>query len=264
MGRGDQSFFDPKEDFSTERVMQSCDGFGVSEFILETSSFANFGASPLPVGGGTICGVVTKDYDRNLRFRLNSLADVTMNEEKCQTLNLDDFEVAFLEDFQSSVDNTNLNISGWVNFNEKGSELWTEQVFKDNGYAEFSGFRTNDNVNIGWLITPEINMSLRKKRFLSFRVAQHHLEDAEKNTLEVFVSSDFDGTNVMRATWVRVEASLPDENSSWYQLQDAGLIDLSEHGETLYIGFKSVAFGNDSKLDGAYMIDDVKVLYQKE
>ena len=257
------SFLDPKDDFSTERVMQSCDGFEFSEFILETSSFAIFGASPLPTGGGYIKGVIIKNYNRKLRFTLNSLSDVNMNGKKCQPLNINDFEEAFFEDFQSSEDHTDFAISGWVNFNEEGNEFWTEQVFKNNGYAEFSGFKTNDNVNIGWLITPKINILLNKKMFLSFQVAQHHLENAKKNTLEVFVSSDFDGTNVIGATWIKLPAFLPNENAPWYQFQDAGLIDVSNFGEALYIGFKSVAYGNDSQLDGAYMIDDVKVLYQK-
>ena len=51
---------------------------------------------------------------------------------------------------------------GWTNFAEEGGEHWTEQVFSGNGYAEFSSYLTGDNVNIGWLISPGIDMDAQE------------------------------------------------------------------------------------------------------
>ena len=91
-------------------------------------------------------------------------------------------------------------------------------------------------------------------------LAQHHLDDDQNNTLEVFVSTDFDGTNVTSATWNPITVNIPTESDSWYQFKDAGLVDLSSYTGTLYVGFKYVGSGTDTNLDGAYMIDDFRVL----
>lgn len=258
-----KTYFDPTRDFDTDRLMKSCEGFDFGEFTLSTSSFANFGGALLPTGGGSIKAIVTKNYSRNLRLALNSVEDVDMNGDRCSLLDINDFEAVFEEDFQDAVDNTDLDFTGWVNFAEEGSELWTEQAFRGNGYTEFSGYRTNDDSNIGWLITPGIDMDAKDNEFLSFKAAQHHVDNSNENTLEVFVSTDFDGTDVAAATWVKVEANLPTKDSRWYQFQDSGLVDLSTYSGTLYVAFKSVASGNNSALDGSYMIDDVRVLAEK-
>ena len=55
-----QSYVSPTDDYETDLTIQSCDGFGYATFILETSSFANFKQEPLPMGGGTITGVINK------------------------------------------------------------------------------------------------------------------------------------------------------------------------------------------------------------
>jgi hypothetical protein len=102
-------------------------------------------------------------------------------------------------------------------------------------------------------------MSANNQVFINFQLAQHHL-DSDENTLEVFVSTNFDGTNVSTATWKKVEASIPTQNDSWYAFKDAGLIDVSSYTGTLYVGFKFVGSGTDTALDGAYMVDDFKVL----
>lgn len=255
-------YFDPREDFDTQRQVEACDGFGYSTFILETSSFSNFGSVILPSGGGSISAVVSKDYNgNNTVLALNSVEDVDMNGPLCTPLDINNFTAVINEDFQSAVDNTNLDITGWVNFAEKGSELWTEQLFRGNGYAEFSGFRTGDAENVGWLISPSVDMNAHNNVYLNFEAAQHHLEDAG-NTLEVLVSTDFDGTNVAGATWIAVEANIPTQSDSWYQFKDSGLIDLSSYTGTLYVAFKYTGSGTNTRLDGAYMIDNFKILAQ--
>ncbi len=255
-----KTYVDANDRFDTQRNLESCDGFGFSNFILETSAFASFKFSVIPAGGGSISAVVSKTFNgSDLVLALNKVEDVDMNGTRCTPLNIADFTVVVDQDFDTGTDNTNLNFPNWVNFAETGSELWTEQVFSGNGYAEFSAFRTNDNVNVGWLVSPSVDMSMHSQVFVNFMLAQHHL-DSDQNTLEVFVSTDFDGTNVTAATWQPINANIPNMSSSWYAFQDGGLIDLSSYTGTLYVGFKYVGSGTDSTLDGAYMIDDFKIL----
>ena len=256
-----ESYVDPLDDFDTQRMMESCDGFGYVNFILETSSFANFKNVILPTNnGGTIAGVVSKTFNgSDLVLVLNSLDDVNLDSSKCEPLDIDDFSVIFDEDFDEATDNTNLNIADWTNFAEEGSELWTEQVFSGNGYAEFSSYFSGDDVNIGWLVSPGIDMDSQDNEFLNFKTAQHHLDSAA-NTLEVFVSTDYDGSNVLGATWEPISATLASQANSWYAFIDSGLIDISSYSGTLYVGFKVTGSGTDTQLDGAYHVEDFQVL----
>lgn len=255
-----KTYVDANDRFDTQRLLESCDGFGFSTFILETSAFAGFKFSVLPSGGGSISAVVSKTFNgSDLVLALNNATDVDMQGEKCTPLNIADFTVVVDQNFDSGTDNSNLNFPNWTNFAEQGNELWTEQVFSGNGYAEFSGFLTNDAVNVGWLISPSVDMSAHSQVFVNFQLAQHHLE-SDENTLEVFVSTDFDGTNVTTATWNPIPVAIPNQSSSWYAFQDAGLVDLSSYSGTLYVGFKYVGSGTNEALDGAYMIDDFKIL----
>lgn len=255
-----KTYVDANDRFDTQRLLEGCDGFGYTNFILETSAFASFKFRVLPSGGGSISAVVSKTFNgSDLVLALNDVADVQMNGDRCNPLNIADFTVVVDQNFDAGVDNSNLNFPNWTNFAEEGSELWTEQVFSGNGYAEFSGFRTNDAVNIGWLVSPGVDMSAHSQVFVNFQLAQHHLE-SDANTLEVFVSNDFDGTNVTAATWNPISVNIPTQSSSWYQFQDAGLVDVSSYTGTLYVAFKYTGSGTDTTLDGAYMIDDFKVL----
>lgn len=256
-----ESYVDESDDFDTTRMMESCEGFSYINFPLETSSFASFKNVILPTdAGGTIAGVISKTFNgSNIVMVLNSLGDVNLTDSKCEPLNINDFDVIYEEDFDAAVDNTNLDLPGWTNFAEVGGELWTEQVFSGNGYAEFSGYFTGDDVNIGWLVSPGIDMDAQDNEFLNFQTAQHHL-DSPDNTLEVFVSTDFNGADVLAATWQPIEANLAKQSDSWYAFQDSGLIDVSGYTGTMYVAFKVTGSGTDTQLDGAYHVEDFRVL----
>ena len=256
-----ESFVDPQDDFDTTRMLESCEGFSYVNFPLETSSFASFKNVILPTdGGGAISGLINKTYNgSNTVLVLNSLDDISFEESKCTPLDINDFNVIFEEDFDTAVDNTNLDLVGWTNFAEVGGELWTEQAYQGNGYAEFSGYFTGDDVNIGWLVSPGINMDAQNNEFLNFKTAQHHLDSAA-NTLEVLVSTNYNGTDVLAATWEPINANLVSMSDSWYSFIDSGLIDISSYTGILYVAFKVTGSGTDTQLDGAYHIEDFNIL----
>jgi hypothetical protein len=253
-------YFDPIQVYDTQRTMQTCVGFGYSTLPLETSSFATFKAELLPTGNGSIKAVVNKTYDgANAVLALNQTSDVDMVGTRCTPLNIDDFEVIYEEDFQDAIDGTNLDLPGWTNFAEAGTRVWREEAYQGNGYAEFSTYGSGNAVNIGWLVSPGIDMDTQENEFFNFEAAQHHL-DSPLNTLEIFVSTDFDGSDVLGATWISVSADLPTQSNSWYEFVDSGLIDISEYTGTLHVAFKVTGSGTDLQLDGAYQIDNFVVL----
>lgn len=253
-------YFDPSQQYDTKRTMQSCGGFDYTNFKLETSGFSSFKNVPLPLGNGSIIAVVSKTFDgASLILALNSTDDVNMEGVRCTLLDPSDFTTVFSEDFETSTNNTNLDFPGWTNFAEEGSRIWREKTFSGNGYTEFSSFGSNDDVNIAWLVTPGIDMDAQNNEFLNFKGAQHHLSSVE-NTLEVFVSTDFNGSDVLGATWTQVAATVPTQANDWYEFVDSGLIDLSSYTGTLYVAFKVVGSGNDDSLTGGYQIDDLSII----
>ena len=249
-----ERYFDPEQDYDTQRMMQSC-GVNYINFPLETSAFSTFKNELLPTLNGSIAGVITKNYTGDtLLLALNTTDDVNFSNERCTLL-----QPIFSEDFQSANNNTNLDLPGWTNFAEAGSWVWREKVYQGNGYAEFSTFNSGSPVNIAWLVSPGIDMDAQTGELLNFRIAQHHL-DSPNNTMEVFVSTDFDGTDVLGATWEPLSPNLPTQDTSWYDFVDSGLIDISNYTGTLYVAFKVTGSGTDTDLDGAYQVDDFAIL----
>ena len=246
-------YFDPAQDFDTLRLMQSCSGtIGYSNFILETSSFAAFKDDLLPTGNGTISGVIAKTFDGSaLVIALNEISDINMIQDRCIASTIEDFDIVYQEDFESARASATLNFEGWTNFNEAGKVKWKEKNSEGNGYAEFSSFNSWDPSNIAWLITAGFNMDGQSNVLLNFKAAQHHVV-SPNNTLEVMVSTDYDGSNVLSATWIPIDASLPSQNNPWYQFVDSGLIDLSSYTGNLYIAFKVTGSGTNDSLGGAF------------
>ena len=258
-----QPYVSPTDDYDTQRTIQRCTGFNYSTFLMETSAFASFKNEILPSGGGSISGVVSKDYyGDNLVLALNTSDDVLMDGSRCELLDINDFTEIISEDFQSAIHNTNLDFPGWTNFAEEGAWVWRERVYSGNGYTEFSTYNSPDDVNIAWLISPGVDLDAQENEFLNFKMAQHHLQ-SDLNTAEVFISTDFDGSNVLGATWISVSANLASQSNSWYQFVDSGLIDLSSYSGTLHVAFKVTGSGTDQTLDGAYQLDDFTILGQQ-
>ena len=164
------------------------------------------------------------------------------------------------EDFQTAVNSTDLDIASWTNFNETGAWKWREKTYTTggvtNGYAEFSAFNSGSPVNTAWLISPEINLDVAQKKGVAFEVAQHHLDvDSPNNSLQVFISTNYDGTNVLAATWTPLQANIPTKSVAWYQFL-ASNIDLSAYSGKAHIAFKFKGSGSDITLDGAFQVDN--------
>jgi hypothetical protein len=233
LGLEGQSYVDPYDDYDTLHPLVSC--LNGAEFFVETSSFASFNQEPLPTDGrGTITGLISKSYGGDdIVMMLNSTDDVLFNDARCDPV--------FEESFNSASDNTNLNILNWINYAEAGTELWTEQVYGGNGYAEFSAYATGESSNIGWLISPGIDMDAQDGEVLNFQT-EYAYPDTGHYPLEVFVSTNFSGevSGIATATWepLTVVIAHPDVTSDWFSWVDSGSVDLSSYTGTLYVAFK--------------------------
>ncbi len=159
------------------------------------------------------------------------------------------------EDFQTATNSTDLDITGWTNFSEVGTWKWREKTFSGNGYAEFSAFGSGSS-NTAWLISPEINLDVAENKGVAFDVAQHHLDvDSPNNSLQVLISTDYDGTNVLAATWTPLQANIPTKDVDWYLFLKSN-INLSAYSGKAHIAFKFKGSGTDLTLDGAFQVDN--------
>ena len=178
-------------------------------------------------------------------------------------------EPVWSENFETPQDGITFAMPGWTNFNQTGRKVWTKEAFPVppvplppdfvyNGYAEFTTFGSGDAVNVGWLITPAINIDGTGKA-LVFQTAQHHLESVN-NKIEVLISTNYNGTDVLAATWTPLTATFPTSATAWYKFVSSGRVSLAAYSGNVYIAFKVTGSGTDETLDGSYQIDNIKIL----
>jgi hypothetical protein len=226
-----------------------------NQIIFRTSSFANFSSSPVAAGSGKVRGILTKygsDYQLMARYE----SDLVMNGKRSVPL--------FAEDFQSVKNNVNFALSGWSNIVEKATKLWKSMLYAGNGYAEFNTTSTTAAENIAWLVSPKINLDDYSNVVLSFRNAQHDLKvDSPLNTLEVYISTNFDGSNITKAKWTKLNAKIANLSTPTRQFITSGGIDLSSYKGNINIAFKYIGSGKNKTLNGAFMVDDVKIFGEK-
>jgi hypothetical protein len=245
-----QSFVDALDDFDTQRTMQSCDGFGYSNFILETSSFANFKQVSLPSGGGTITGLITKTFNgSDLVMALNSLDDVALNNERCSPLDINDFNVVFEDGFDTG-------ISNWTTYNVLGAQVWGDTSFGNPGPSAYmNGFSSGAQNNEDWLISSAIDLSGISNTIFFFETDKRY----DGNDLEVFISTDYSGGDPnSNGTWTQVEAIMDANAGSWNTWTNSGNIDVSSaDGQMLYIAFK---YTSSTSAAATFELDNVTVL----
>ena len=226
-----------------------------NQIIFRTSSYASFSDKIVPEGSGTVRGILTK-FGSDYQMVIRSEDDVVMSGKRNIPF--------FAEDFQTVKNNVNFTLPGWSNIVEKASKLWKSMVYGGNGYAEFNTTSTTAAENIAWLVSPKINMTGYKNAVLSFRSAQHDLKmDSPLNALEVYVSTNFDGSNITKANWKKLEAKFPSLSTPTRAFISSGAIDLSAYSGNIHIAFKYIGSGKDKTLNGAFMVDDIKIFGEK-
>ena len=226
-----------------------------NQVYFRTSSFADFATKFVPEGRGKVRGILTK-YGNDYQLLARSEKDVLMSGTRAIAF--------FSQDFETVVDKSNLSLPGWVNIVQNGKISWKGAVYSGNGCAEFTISGTKVVSNVAWLISPKIDMDVYKNEILTCRTAQHHLDvDSPLNTIEVYVSTNFDGLNVTKATWTPLAVNVPNQATPWYQFVGSGAIDLSSYKGKINVAFKYIGSGKNLALDGSFQVDDVQIFGDK-
>ncbi len=260
------------DEFDGFRLMESCDS-GV-QIIMQTSTFSDFKSLIVPQGKGSMIGVYSRDFrdDFNV-ILLNSSSDLKLdNEERCDPLEFScgiastfGAENLFFEDFESQRNNRPIEGNGWTNYIETGSEAWeawssTSTNASLGRSCRFQSGSSGDLSNIGWLITPEIDLDAQDGETLRFKTSNSR---ADSSYMEVFFADDWDGTEegVITASWqILTDAYVVKDSDSFVEWLPSGNVDLSCLSGTIHIAFKYTGGGQDS-FDGLYELDDVSIDY---
>ncbi len=192
-------------------------------------------------------------------------------------VNEDDYKVAsfkptvFKEVFDSNIvnDDEYLNYGNWTSFVEAGTKHWFEKETDGNGYLEFTGYdpvvANREVSNIAWAISPKINLDNSENEVLTFQTSTEYVTSAA-NKIEVFISSDFNGVDVLSATWTPIVANIANNNTNISNTDSngninifSGEIDMSNITGDIYIAFKATGSGTNTNLDGSLRLDDIKI-----
>jgi hypothetical protein len=260
------------DQFDGFRIMESCNT-GVS-LMLQTSTFSDFKSLPVPQGKGSIKGIFARDFGDDFNvFMINSTADINFDTtERCDPIELECGLAAsigssnlFYEDFESQKNNKIIEIDGWINYVEAGSEGWegyssTSSNASLGRSARVQVSSSGDESNITWLITPAIDLDTYNDVTLRFKTSNSL---ADSSFMEVLYSLDWDGTEVTitSATWgVLSAAYIVKDTDSFVPWFNSGTVDLSCATGMIHIAFKYTGSGQDN-FDGIYELDDVRVDY---
>ncbi|PQJ77039.1 DUF5689 domain-containing protein [Polaribacter glomeratus] len=255
-----KAFVDPTEDFDTQRKIQTCQTVGYADLLIETSSFASFANEALPMGGGTINAVVSKDYNGNfLVLVLNSTDDVQMIGERCVTRSEADFKTVLLtEDFETL--SGEIKITGWQNYREEGTKSWRSysDTYSQSKAARIGSKNSNDASTITWLITKGVDLETTLEEFLSFETSNSF---ANGSNLEVLISANWDGTatNITLAKWDVLPAKIVSDGEGFKNWIHSTYVNLSKYSGTVFIAFKYTGTGNVN-FDGTYELDNITII----
>lgn len=150
-----------------------------------------------------------------------------------------------------------VNKNGWQSKDLKGTYNWQVKTYDGNFFAEVSSYKSTGDNEI-WMITPQIDLSKITNPTLSFDIC---VRNPAGNLLSVWISKDFDGTNIASATWTNISSkfNIPSPSASMNDFIDAGMASLSDFaGQKVYVAFKYVGNGTTGKTT-TYRIDNVKV-----
>ena len=159
------------------------------------------------------------------------------------------------EDFQGTSDLATL---GWDVVAQQGTKNWGIATFQEDRYTEFTSFGSGQALNIAWLISPEIDMDLVEGEKVYFQSAHNFLTHLD-NTLELMVSTDYDGTNFAQASWVKVNAKTVTPDNARNVWVPSGAVDISNFTGKVHIAFKVTGSGTNTNLDGTFRVDNVHV-----
>lgn len=260
------------DEYDGFRLLESCES-GIS-IMMQTSIYADFKSLIVPQGKGSVTGVFSRNFTDEFNVLVpNSTEDINLDgEERCDPLELSCGMAStlgsnnlFFEDFESQSNNKPIAIDGWTNYIEAGTEAWegfssTSTNASLGRSARFQSASSGDISNIGWLITPPIDLDAHTGVTIRFKTSNSL---ADSSYMEVLYSQDWDGNeaHITSATWgVLSDAYVVKDTDAFVEWFNSGTVSLSCVSGIIYVAFKYTGSGLDN-FDGVYELDEISVDY---
>lgn len=234
---------------TTNRTLVDANG---NSILVRTSNYADFAQNTLPSGTGTMVAVLSK-YNSDYQLYVRNLGDVNMDANP-RTLT-----VLLNEDFGTATLSAPIAINGWSTIAIDGTKMWVAKEYPTNSgakYAEMSAYSSGQASNIAWLVSPAINLSAGGVNYLSFDTEFAYW--AAGTTLEAFVSTDYDGTNMGTATWNPISARIATSSDGQNKWINSGKVDLSAYTGNVHVAFKYTGSGTGGQTT-TFRVDNVMV-----
>ncbi len=218
---------------------------------VRTSSYANFANIIMPSTRGNLTAVLTK-FNSDYQLIIRELKDVNLTNPR--------YTMIIAQDFNSASLGSTITIGGWKSKYTAGTKNWICMSSVVNGttqyYAELNANNSSEASNVSWLVSPQVDLTGKESPKLFFHTAFNNW--AGNGTLQVFISTNYNGTDVDAATWTAIPgATIATQSDGATNLVESGIIDLSQYNSNIYLGFKYTSAGGGSAT--TYRIDNVKI-----
>lgn len=239
---------------SANRILTDCSG---NTLIVRTSGYASFANEILPAGKGSLTGIVTV-FNSDYQIVVRDHSEVQLSSDRCgyvpQPLGAPVETLS--QNFDSFGNDATIYLAGWQNIAQSGGRLWLAKVFSGNSYAQATAYNSGLTKMITWLISNPVNLSSQK--VLAFQTAKAYWAHSGSNQpMEVLFSTDYNGTNLTTATWIRLQATLATKNDPDHTFINSGNINLPvQQGKPGVIAFRYSGSDTEST---SFRIDNVSV-----
>lgn len=229
-----QMFADPVGKYSIDRVLKNAFN---TELILRSSGYANFAASSVPCGKGTMT-VIAGQYNSDVQLTIRNFKEVKMANNGCPYL-------------VKSFNYEGVLSQGWTNYRVNGAIDWVATEFNGKKYGQISNYVGGGNqVCETWYISPPMDITNATNPTVSFISAQNYLGPA----LEVYVSTNYVSGNPNSSTWVNLNPTLSSGSWNWVS---SGILSLGAYKTAnTRIAFK---YTGTSTSGSTWEIDDIAI-----
>jgi hypothetical protein len=227
--------------------------------LLRTSGYANFAGEVIPNGNGYLTAIVGV-FNNDVQLYIRTPNEVVFTSARCTgggPISCDPIN-GLSETFSNHTTNGTVSELCWKSFSTVGSRNWLIKEVSGNKIAEASILGTADNSNEMWMISPEIQSA--GNDILSFQSA---VQNWNHDGVTVWVSTNFNGTNIGSANWTQLTATFATTGDGNNVYVSSGGVNLSavlgaSYSGTYYIGFKYNASGMGGQTS-TYRIDNVLI-----
>lgn len=234
-----------------------------NEVLVRTSGFANFAGELLPMGNGSIVGVVGQ-FNSDMQLFIRNINEVQLNGDRpCDPLpeppTLCDPAQGVEQDFGTAVANIDLSLECWINLPQAGTRKWRGYSVSGDMAVQATSFQSV-GADIAWLVSPVVQYTAGQT--LTFR-SQRGFGVAGHQGLTVLISTNYNASNLATANWVEVPAALATPSTPDQQWVPSGNVDLGSvlpagYSGSYVIGFRYSGNGATGQTTNV-RIDDVAI-----